>query len=272
MFPISVKVNGDFSDSTASLPLVMRSFAVHPLSERLHTGHASTEYSKNYTSSLETDLDWKVQSVIPSNQIKPIILCVTNAALRFLSDDTLKADTFVENGCLFRLVRKKHMISNTGMEISMRQEQTGLLSLDFKRHSITGLMFWMFRTDELLSSKFTDNLVETTKWQATATTMCTHPAVHSWHQTLVVQQVFCLTKCRSSTQYVIHSQRTTHRVAENSWTAHDRFRPSWGSPGRRSPRVFVNLMFYLKPNCTKLANYTHLKANLVLRDTRLESS
>ncbi|KAG5443317.1 hypothetical protein CSKR_107291 [Clonorchis sinensis] len=36
----------------------------------------------------------------------------------------------------------------------------------------------------------------------------------------------------------------TH-VAENSSTAHDRFRPSWGSSGRRSPRVSVNLMFYL---------------------------
>ncbi|KER27439.1 hypothetical protein T265_13803, partial [Opisthorchis viverrini] len=31
--------------------------------------------------------------------------------------------------------------------------------------------------------------------------------------------------------------------------------PFWGSSGRRSPRVSVNLMFYLKPNCTELANY-----------------
>ncbi|KER21199.1 hypothetical protein T265_15148, partial [Opisthorchis viverrini] len=44
-----------------------------------------------------------------------------------------------------------------------------------------------------------------------------------------------------------------HRsVAEDSSTAHDRFRPSWGSSGRRGPRVSVNLMFYLKQNCTKL--------------------
>ncbi|KER21204.1 hypothetical protein T265_10414 [Opisthorchis viverrini] len=39
-------------------------------------------------------------------------------------------------------------------------------------------------------------------------------------------------------------KKTTHKVAENSWTAHDRFRPSWGSSGGRSPRVSVNLMFY----------------------------
>ncbi|KER24587.1 hypothetical protein T265_07782 [Opisthorchis viverrini] len=38
---------------------------------------------------------------------------------------------------------------------------------------------------------------------------------------------------------------TTHKVAENSSTA-----PSWGSSGRRSPLVSVNLMFYLNPNWT----------------------
>ncbi|KER20006.1 hypothetical protein T265_11355 [Opisthorchis viverrini] len=30
---------------------------------------------------------------------------------------------------------------------------------------------------------------------------------------------------------------TAHKVAENSSTAHDQFRPSWSSSGRRSPRV-----------------------------------
>ncbi|KER27399.1 hypothetical protein T265_05571 [Opisthorchis viverrini] len=35
-------------------------------------------------------------------------------------------------------------------------------------------------------------------------------------------------------------------------------------------RVSVNFMFYLKPNCTKLAQYTHLQTNLVLRQTQLE--
>ncbi|KER30853.1 hypothetical protein T265_02784 [Opisthorchis viverrini] len=39
-------------------------------------------------------------------------------------------------------------------------------------------------------------------------------------------------------------KETTHKVAENSPTAHDRFHPSWGSSGRHSPRVSVNLMLY----------------------------
>ncbi|KER19918.1 hypothetical protein T265_11422 [Opisthorchis viverrini] len=51
-------------------------------------------------------------------------------------------------------------------------------------------------------------------------------------------------------------------VVENSSTAHDQFHPSWGSSGRRSPRVSVNLMLYLKPNCTKLGKYTHLRCCL----------
>ncbi|KAG5449335.1 hypothetical protein CSKR_108423 [Clonorchis sinensis] len=61
-------------------------------------------------------------------------------------------------------------------------------------------------------------------------------------------------------------------VAENSSTTHDRFRPSWGSSGRRSSRVSVNLVFHLKPNCTKLEKYTHLQTNLVLQETHLEPS
>ncbi|KAG5455058.1 hypothetical protein CSKR_109924 [Clonorchis sinensis] len=51
-------------------------------------------------------------------------------------------------------------------------------------------------------------------------------------------------------------------VAENSSTAHDRFRPSWSSSGRRSPRVSVNLMFYLNPDWTDFEKYTHLQINL----------
>ncbi|KAG5450494.1 hypothetical protein CSKR_112682 [Clonorchis sinensis] len=54
----------------------------------------------------------------------------------------------------------------------------------------------------------------------------------------------------------------THAV-ENSSTAYDRFRPSWGSAGRRIPRVSVNLMFYLNPNWTDCDKYTHLQINLV---------
>ncbi|KAG5453365.1 hypothetical protein CSKR_109378, partial [Clonorchis sinensis] len=58
-------------------------------------------------------------------------------------------------------------------------------------------------------------------------------------------------------------QETTHKVAENSLTAHDRFRPSWGSSGRRNPRVSVNNMFYLNPNWTDFDKYTHLQTNLI---------
>ncbi|KER28131.1 hypothetical protein T265_04967 [Opisthorchis viverrini] len=59
-------------------------------------------------------------------------------------------------------------------------------------------------------------------------------------------------------------KETTHKVAENSSTAHDRFRPSTsGSSGRRSPRVSVNLMIYLNPNSTVFEKYTHLQINMV---------
>ncbi|KAG5444519.1 hypothetical protein CSKR_101800 [Clonorchis sinensis] len=52
----------------------------------------------------------------------------------------------------------------------------------------------------------------------------------------------------------------------NSSTAHDRSRPFWSSSGRHSPRVSVNLMFYLKSNCTELTKYTQLQTNLVFRE------
>ncbi|KER20603.1 hypothetical protein T265_10883 [Opisthorchis viverrini] len=60
------------------------------------------------------------------------------------------------------------------------------------------------------------------------------------------------------------------KVAENSSTADDRFRRCWGSSGRRSPRIFVNAMFYSKPNCTKLAKCTHSQTNLFLQKIQLE--
>ncbi|KAG5450921.1 hypothetical protein CSKR_107874 [Clonorchis sinensis] len=56
-------------------------------------------------------------------------------------------------------------------------------------------------------------------------------------------------------------------AVENSSTAHDRFRPSWGSSGRRSPRVSVNLRFYLNPKWTDFDKYIHLQINLVLLDS-----
>ncbi|KAG5443473.1 hypothetical protein CSKR_101031 [Clonorchis sinensis] len=72
----------------------------------------------------------------------------------------------------------------------------------------------------------------------------------------VLHQAASCSSCYDIRDIAIH-------VAENSSTAHDRFRPSWGSSGRRSPRVSVNLMFYLNPNCTVFEKYTHLHINLV---------
>ncbi|KER26000.1 hypothetical protein T265_14101, partial [Opisthorchis viverrini] len=60
-------------------------------------------------------------------------------------------------------------------------------------------------------------------------------------------------------------KETTHKVAENSPTSRDRFHPSWGSSGRRSPRVSVNLMFYLNPNCTVFEKYTNMQINLFIQ-------
>ncbi|KAG5440988.1 hypothetical protein CSKR_109694 [Clonorchis sinensis] len=71
-------------------------------------------------------------------------------------------------------------------------------------------------------------------------------------------------------QYIFIKE-TTHKVAENSSTAHDRFRTSWGSSGRRSPRVSVNLMFYLNPNWTVFEKYTYLQIDLVLTGGSTES-
>ncbi|KAG5455111.1 hypothetical protein CSKR_107368 [Clonorchis sinensis] len=66
-------------------------------------------------------------------------------------------------------------------------------------------------------------------------------------------------------------RETTHKVAENSSTAHDRFRPSWSSSGRRSPRISVNLMFYLNRNWTDCNKHTHLQLNLVFTGDSAES-
>ncbi|KAG5453481.1 hypothetical protein CSKR_114249 [Clonorchis sinensis] len=57
----------------------------------------------------------------------------------------------------------------------------------------------------------------------------------------------------------IFIKETTHKVAENSSTAHDRFCSSWDSSGRCSPRVSVNLMFCLNPNWTDSDKYAHLQ-------------
>ncbi|GAA53323.1 hypothetical protein CLF_110004 [Clonorchis sinensis] len=58
-------------------------------------------------------------------------------------------------------------------------------------------------------------------------------------------------------QYIFIKE-TTHKVAENSSTAHDWFCLSRGSSGRRIHRVSVNLMFYLNLNRTDFGSYTRL--------------
>ncbi|KAG5446395.1 hypothetical protein CSKR_113784 [Clonorchis sinensis] len=59
----------------------------------------------------------------------------------------------------------------------------------------------------------------------------------------VLHQAASCSGCYNIRDIAIH-------FAENSLTAYDRFRPSWGSSGGRSPRVSVNFMFYLGPDCT----------------------
>ncbi|KER26043.1 hypothetical protein T265_14084, partial [Opisthorchis viverrini] len=55
------------------------------------------------------------------------------------------------------------------------------------------------------------------------------------------------------TRRILFMKETTHKVAENASTAHDRLRPFRGSSGRRSPRVPINLMFYLNPHFTAIS-------------------
>ncbi|KER25632.1 hypothetical protein T265_06923 [Opisthorchis viverrini] len=65
--------------------------------------------------------------------------------------------------------------------------------------------------------------------------------------------------------YTSSSRFVAKFVAEIEIPSHDRFRPSTlGSSGRHSLRLFINLMFYLTTNSTKLAKYTYLQTNLVL--------
>ncbi|KAG5442909.1 hypothetical protein CSKR_107397 [Clonorchis sinensis] len=71
---------------------------------------------------------------------------------------------------------------------------------------------------------------------------------------------------------IIFIKETTHKAAENSSTAHDRFRPSWGSSGRRSPRASVSLMLCLNPNWTDFDKYTHLQINWVFTETQVNLS
>ncbi|KAG5450639.1 hypothetical protein CSKR_100115, partial [Clonorchis sinensis] len=52
------------------------------------------------------------------------------------------------------------------------------------------------------------------------------------------------------------------QVAESSSTTLDHVSSTWGSSDRCSPRVSLNHMFYLNPNCTNFTNHTQLHTNL----------
>ncbi|KAG5444612.1 hypothetical protein CSKR_100713 [Clonorchis sinensis] len=70
-------------------------------------------------------------------------------------------------------------------------------------------------------------------------------------------------KCATAERFTYFLLETTQKVAEDSSTAHDRFRPSWGSSSRHSPRVSVNVMFYSNPNWTDCDKSNHLQIDLV---------
>ncbi|KER28337.1 hypothetical protein T265_04798 [Opisthorchis viverrini] len=72
-------------------------------------------------------------------------------------------------------------------------------------------------------------------------------------------------------KYIL-TKETAHKVCESSSITHDRFCPSWGSSVKRSPRVSVNLMFYLNPNWTDFDKYTHSNINWISTVTPCVSS
>ncbi|KAG5442530.1 hypothetical protein CSKR_108725 [Clonorchis sinensis] len=69
----------------------------------------------------------------------------------------------------------------------------------------------------------------------------------------IVGELFLPKAVRRSSALVIRCSHQTQAIVR---------RHRW-----HSPRVFVNLMFYLKPNCTKSTKCTHLQTNLILRDS-----
>ncbi|KAG5453542.1 hypothetical protein CSKR_112784, partial [Clonorchis sinensis] len=77
-------------------------------------------------------------------------------------------------------------------------------------------------------------------WFSRETHPAESPVCDVFKQLNVLHQAASCSSCYDIRDIAIH-------VAENSSTAHDRFRPSWGSSGRRSPRVSVNLIRRAKP-------------------------
>ncbi|KAG5446243.1 hypothetical protein CSKR_102969 [Clonorchis sinensis] len=104
---------------------------------------------------------------------------------------------------------------------------------------------------EIHSFAYQFGFCETLTWNPAESPVC-----DVFRQLNVLHQAASCSSCYDIRDIAIH-------VAENSSTAHDRFRPSWGSSGRRSPRVSVNLMFYLNPNCTHFDKPTHLQIDFV---------
>ncbi|KAG5447025.1 hypothetical protein CSKR_108875 [Clonorchis sinensis] len=80
--------------------------------------------------------------------------------------------------------------------------------------------------------------------------------------TVICQTVHSIFVCGMDPSRGRVLQKKAKTVAENWSTAHDWFRPSWGSSDRRSPGVSVNLVFYLNPNWTDFDKYTQLQINL----------
>ncbi|KAG5453190.1 hypothetical protein CSKR_112752 [Clonorchis sinensis] len=74
-----------------------------------------------------------------------------------------------------------------------------------------------------------------------------------------------------NTDEVVKLIHNTFKPAKKSSTAHDQFRPSWSSSGKRSPRLLVKLMFCLYLHWKKFAKYTRSHTNLVFTGDSTES-
>ncbi|GAA56038.1 homeobox protein SMOX-3 [Clonorchis sinensis] len=77
----------------------------------------------------------------------------------------------------------------------------------------------------------------------------------------------CATKYRLKTRY----NRALLCICNGCWSQPFTETTAHGVTGRRSPRVSVNLMFYLNPNWTDFEKYTNLQINLVFTGDSNES-
>ncbi|KAG5444341.1 hypothetical protein CSKR_113204 [Clonorchis sinensis] len=119
--------------------------------------------------------------------------------------------------------------------------------------------------------------LSTTEYGTSGDKELLHPS--SWFTFVTVKDIV-VRKCDplsvlfhmlSGKRKAVFMKETTQKVAENSSAAHDRFRFTWDLSGRRSLRVSVNLMFYLRPNWAHCHKYTHLEINLVFTRDSSES-